>query len=56
MSAYVIVQNDAQNAELYEAYKVEAPASVAIYGGRYLSRGGDAKCCSVNGQQPARQF
>jgi len=43
MSAYVIVQINVRDASLYETYKVQAPASVAAVGGRYLSRGADSQ-------------
>ena len=40
MAAYIVVQIDVRDAATYEAYKAEAPASIAAYGGRYLVRGG----------------
>jgi uncharacterized protein (DUF1330 family) len=40
MSAYVIVDIAIQDAVTYERYKQLAPPSIAIYGGRYLVRGG----------------
>ncbi|MBA3260342.1 MAG: DUF1330 domain-containing protein [Gemmatimonadales bacterium] len=40
MSAYVIVQVTVQDAAAYERYKTLAAASVAVYGGRYIVRGG----------------
>jgi uncharacterized protein (DUF1330 family) len=40
MSAYVIVQIEIVDASLYERYKGLAPASIAVYGGRYIARGG----------------
>jgi len=40
MSAYVIVDIDVVDPVGYEEYKKLASASVALYGGRYLSRGG----------------
>ena len=40
MTAYVIVDIDVHDPEGYEPYKKAAPAAVALYGGRYLARGG----------------
>jgi uncharacterized protein (DUF1330 family) len=40
MAAYVVVEIDIHDAETYERYKQLAPPSIALYGGRYLVRGG----------------
>jgi uncharacterized protein (DUF1330 family) len=40
VSAYVIVDIDVADPAGYEEYKRLAPAAVALYGGRYLARGG----------------
>ena len=40
MSAYVIVDIDVTNPEGYQEYAKLAPATVTLYGGRYLARGG----------------
>lgn len=40
MSAYVIVDVEVTNPEGYEGYKKLAQAAVALYGGKYLARGG----------------
>jgi uncharacterized protein (DUF1330 family) len=40
MSAYVIVDIDVIDPEGYEEYKKLASATVTLYGGRYLARGG----------------
>lgn len=40
MSAYVIVEIEITDPELYERYKQLAPATVQAHGGRYLARGG----------------
>ena len=40
MAAYVIANIHVTDAERYEAYKVQAAASIAEHGGRYLARGG----------------
>lgn len=41
MSAYVIVDIDVIDAEAYKEYVKLAPATVSLYGGRYLVRGGN---------------
>ena len=41
MSVYVIVEISIHDAAIYERYKLLAPATLAIYGGKYLVRGGD---------------
>ena len=43
MSAYVLVEIEVLDQERYETYKQLAPSSIAVYGGRYLARGGDVK-------------
>ncbi|HEY9153235.1 MAG TPA: DUF1330 domain-containing protein [Anaerolineales bacterium] len=40
MSAYVIVDIDVTDPEGYKEYASLAPATVTLYGGRYLARGG----------------
>lgn len=40
MPAYVIVNVDTKHPEEYEHYKELAQRTVALYGGRYLARGG----------------
>ncbi|HUH96072.1 MAG TPA: DUF1330 domain-containing protein [Anaerolineales bacterium] len=40
MAAYVIVDVEVTDAEGYGEYAKLAPASVKLYGGRYLARGG----------------
>jgi uncharacterized protein (DUF1330 family) len=40
MSAYVVVDVDVGDAEVYERYKGLAPPAIAAHGGRYLARGG----------------
>lgn len=40
MAAYVIANIHVKDAERYEAYKLQAAASIAAHGGRYLARGG----------------
>ena len=40
MAAYIIVDIDIHDPLNYEDYKKLAPASIAQYGGKYLTRGG----------------
>jgi len=40
MAGYVIAIVDVTNAEGYQAYSEQVPATIAKYGGRYLVRGG----------------
>ncbi len=40
MPAYVIVDIDVKDAKTYPEYVAKAPATIALYGGRYLARGG----------------
>jgi uncharacterized protein (DUF1330 family) len=41
MAAYIVVDIDIHDRERYERYKQMAPPSIAVYGGRYLTRGGE---------------
>lgn len=41
MSAYVIVDVEVIDQEGFEKYRQLAPASIELYGGRYIARGGD---------------
>jgi uncharacterized protein (DUF1330 family) len=41
MSAYIVVDIEIHDRERYERYKDMAPPSIALYGGRYLTRGGE---------------
>jgi len=53
MSAYVIVDITVTDPQSYEEYKRLAPAAVALYGGKYLARGGN--CETLEGDwQPQR--
>jgi uncharacterized protein (DUF1330 family) len=40
MPAYVVVQVEIEDPETYARYRALAPASIALYDGRYLVRGG----------------
>jgi uncharacterized protein (DUF1330 family) len=41
MPAYVIVETDVHDPELYERYKAASPGAIAAGGGRFLARGGE---------------
>ena len=41
MSVYVIVDISIHDAAVYDRYKLLAPATLAIYGGKYIVRGGE---------------
>ena len=43
MAAYVIANVHVTDPERYEEYKLQAQATIAAYGGRYLARGGTHK-------------
>src|SRR5512136_2718714 len=43
MSAYVIVDIKVTDPVGYEDYKKLAPATVALYGGKYIARGGQTE-------------
>jgi len=40
MAAYVVVEISIHDPHTYERYKAIAPPSIALYGGKYLVRGG----------------
>ena len=40
MPAYIVVQIEVTDPAVYDAYKLAAPATIALYGGRYIVRGG----------------
>lgn len=43
MPAYVLVEIEIQDPDLYEAYKQLTPASIAEYKGKFIVRGGETK-------------
>ncbi len=43
MSAYVIVDVEVTDQEGFEKYRQMAPASIELYGGKYIARGGDTE-------------
>ena len=40
MAAYVLVEIEVTDPQLYEEYKQRAPLTIAQFGGKYLARGG----------------
>ena len=53
MAAYVIVDVDTSDPQIYEDYKRMAQEAVAQYGGRYLARGGKMQLLE-GGWKPTR--
>ncbi len=53
MPAYVVVQIAVKDAKTYERYKQLAPPSIAVYGGRYVVRGGTTEALEGD-WQPTR--
>jgi uncharacterized protein (DUF1330 family) len=43
MVAYLYVNIDVTDAASFEAYRAQAPATIAAFGGRYLARGGTGR-------------
>jgi uncharacterized protein (DUF1330 family) len=43
MPAYIVVDIEIHDHEIFAAYRQLAPASIAAYGGRYLARGGQTE-------------
>jgi uncharacterized protein (DUF1330 family) len=43
MTAYVIVDIDVHDSVGYDEYKKLAPATVALFGGKYIARGGNTE-------------
>lgn len=50
MTAYVIVDIKVHDPQRYEAYKQAAAPTVALYGGRYLVRGGNTEVLEGDGR------
>ena len=53
MAAYVIAEVEVTNPEGYKPYTELVPASIALYGGRFLARGGTAEV--LEGEWPPRR-
>ena len=54
MPGYVIVDIDVYDPVVYEEYKKMAPSSIALYGGKYLARGGATEV--VEGDWSPKRF
>ena len=52
MPAYVIVQIAVEDPVVYQRYKALAPPSIAVYGGRYVVRGGPCEILEGTWQPP----
>ncbi len=48
MPAYVVVDIEVTNPTEYDEYKKLSPAAVALYGGKYLARGGKTEVLEGN--------
>jgi uncharacterized protein (DUF1330 family) len=53
MPAYFVAEVDVTNPAGYEPYRAAVPATIAQYGGRYLTRGGAAELIE-GGPEPKR--
>ena len=53
MPAYFVAELDVTNPAEYEPYRAAVPATIAQYGGRYLTRGGAAELIE-GGPEPKR--
>jgi uncharacterized protein (DUF1330 family) len=53
MPAYFVAEVDVTNPTGYESYRAAVPATIAQYGGRYLTRGGGAELIE-GGPEPKR--
>ena len=43
MSAYIIVQVEVTDAEIYETYRKQVPSTLEAFGGEFIVRGGNMK-------------
>jgi len=43
MSAYIVVEVDVKDPERYADYRTMVPASLEVYGGKFLVRGGETE-------------
>ncbi len=53
MAAYLIADIEVQDPAMFERYRKEVPATIELYGGQYLVRGGEATV-KEGDWQPAR--
>ena len=54
MAAYILAEIEVTDPGGYEEYKKMAPASIELYGGKYLVRGGPAEC--LEGEWPSNRL
>lgn len=54
MAAYLIVDTELTDPDLYETYKVKAKPIVETFGGEYLARGGDLALKETDRWTPMR--
>jgi uncharacterized protein (DUF1330 family) len=54
MAAYILVEIEVTDPVGYEEYKKMAPASIELYGGKYLTRGGSTEC--LEGEWPVKRL
>ena len=54
MSAYILVDIEVIDPDGYEEYRKLAPASIGLYGGRYLVRGGAVE--KLEGEWPLKRL
>jgi uncharacterized protein (DUF1330 family) len=53
MSAYIVVEVDVKDPERYADYRKMVPASLDLYGGKFLARGGAVETLE-GGWEPSR--
>ena len=53
MAAYVLAEIEVTNPEGYKEYTTSVPATIAKYGGRFLTRGGAVE--ALEGEWPPRR-
>jgi uncharacterized protein (DUF1330 family) len=54
MAAYLLVESKVTDPKAYETYKKLAQQAIALHGGRYLVRGGDAEVLEGSWKKPER--
>ena len=54
MAAYIVVEVNVEDPTTYERYKRLVPPSIALYGGRFLVRGGAAE--TLEGKWSPKRF
>jgi uncharacterized protein (DUF1330 family) len=51
---YLLAELEITDPVIFEEYRSKVPATIALYGGRYLVRGGDPE--RLEGDRPLRRF